>query len=375
VAAQLRKSGFDVTEGIGGTGVVGILRNGDGPAVLLRSELDALPVKEDTGLPYSSTVTTTNPAGATVPVSHVCGHDMHLTCLLGASDLMSRHKDQWQGTFIALFQPAEEVGGGAAEMVNDHLAQVVGKVDVCLAQHVLALPSGTLGTRNGPIFSAEDALTITLHGRGGHGSMPQATVDPVVMAAMAVVRLQTIVSREVAPTEAAVVTVGSVRAGTEGNVIPEQAVMDVNVRSYTDATRTAVLDAIRRIVTAESEASAAPKAPDFDTTGQFPTTVNSSSTTPTVAAAFSAYFGDDAVDLPLQTASEDFSYIPKGLDAPFTYWAFGGTDPATYAAAVKAGTVHEIPVNHSPKFAPVIQPTMDIGTSALVVAALAWLAP
>lgn len=375
VAQHLRDAGFTVTEKVGGTGVVGVLRNGDGGSVLLRSELDALPVKEDTGLPYASTAVATDPQGKTVPVAHACGHDIHITCLLGASRLMSDHTEAWSGTLIALFQPAEEVGNGASGMVEDHLADIVGHVDVALAQHVLPLAAGTVGTRSGAVLSAGDTLRVTLHGRGGHGASPQATVDPIVMAAMAVVRLQSIVSREIAPTETAVVTVGSFHAGDKGNVIPDDAVLEINARSYNPQTRQTVLDSIHEIINNEAASSNAPQPPDFVALDEFPPTINDAATTATVRTAFDAYFGNGSTELALQTASEDFSDIPNALGAPYTYWGLGGIDPEQFAAAAKAGTIEkDIPYNHSPKFAPVIQPTLDVGTSALVVASLAWLA-
>ena len=376
VAKRLRGAGLEVTEGVGGTGVVGILRNGSGAAVLLRADMDALPVAEATGLPYASTVTATDSAGAEVPVMHACGHDVHVTCLLGAANLLATHREQWSGTLVALFQPAEEVGDGARRMVEDSLADLVGQVDVALAQHVLPGVAGTLGTRRGAVLSAADSMRVTVHGRGSHGSMPQASVDPVVLASMIVLRLQTIVSREVAPTEPAVVTVGSIRAGTKSNVIDDHAVLELNVRTYSEDTRATVLEAIRRMVVAECQASGSPAEPEFELFDRFPATVNDDAATARVAGAFADHFGDSAGQLPLQSASEDFSDIPVALGVPYAYWGIGGTDPQAYRAAVAAGRVaQDVPVNHSPFFAPVLQPTLDTGTSAMVVAALAWLAP
>jgi hippurate hydrolase len=262
-------------------------------------------------------------------------------------------------------------------MIDDGLAGIVGNVDVALAQHVLPFPSGQVGTRPGPVLAAAESMRITVHGRGGHGSMPQATVDPVVLAAMIVLRLQTIVAREIAPADPAVLTVGSITSGTKSNVIDDHAVLQLNVRTYSDRTRTAILDAIRRIVTAECQASGSPNDPDFDVFDHFPATDNDRAATARVRAAFDDHFGGDRTfDLPLQTASEDFSDIPTALGAPYTYWGIGGIDPDTYRNAEKAGRVDDdIPVNHSPHFAPVIQPTLDTGTQTLTTAALAWLAP
>jgi amidohydrolase len=376
VAQRLRDVGYEVHTGVGGTGVVAILRNGEGARVLMRADMDALPVEEQTGLAYASSVRARDAADNDVPVMHACGHDVHVTCLLGAAALLASGRTAWQGTAIALFQPAEELGDGARRMVDDGLADLVGPVDVAFGQHVLPLPAGVVGTREGATLSAADSMRITLHGRGAHGSMPQASIDPVVMAAMTVVRLQTVVAREVAPTDPAVLTVGSIRAGTKSNVIGDQAVIEVNVRTYDEQTRTKVLHAIRRIATAESRASGSATDPDFELYDRFPPTVNDPTVTARVRTAFDRHFGDRSTDLPLQSASEDFSDLPRALSAPSTYWGIGGADADAYRRAAAAGRVDEdIPVNHSPYFAPVIQPTLDTGTQAMVVAALAWLAP
>ncbi|MBV9830359.1 MAG: amidohydrolase, partial [Marmoricola sp.] len=348
--------------------------NGTGPTVLLRADMDALPVLEASGLPYASDVVAADADGVDWPVMHACGHDVHVACLLGAVSLLAAATDAWGGTVVAVFQPAEEVADGARGMVDDGLADLVGSPDVALCQHVLPFPAGVVGTRVGPVLSAADSMRITVHGRGAHGSMPQASVDPVVLAAMIVVRLQTVISRETTPGEPAVLTVGSIQAGTKSNVIPDHAVIALNVRSYHEPTRQAVLDAIRRIVTAECDASGSPLPPEFELFDRFPVTENDPEVTRRVTDAFQAHFGDQAVELPLQTASEDFSDIPTALGVPYTYWGIGGIDPAEYEKARKAGRIaQDIPVNHSATFAPVLQPTLDTGTSALVVAALAWL--
>ncbi|MEW1693416.1 M20 family metallopeptidase [Streptomyces sp. NPDC091265] len=374
VAELLRTWGYDVTDSIGTTGVVGILTNGDGPTVLLRADMDALPVREATGLPYASTATVTGDDGQEQPVMHACGHDVHVTCMLGFAQLMATAKDAWQGTLIALFQPSEEKGDGAQAMVDGGLSDIVPKPDVALAQHVLVYPAGYVGVKQGSFLSAADSLRITLYGRGAHGSMPQAAVDPVVMAAMCVVRLQTIVSREIAATTPAVLTVGSIKAGTDPNIIPDSAVIELNVRTYDDATRKQVLNAIRRCVNAEANASNAPKEPLIERLNAFPPTINDTDVADRLDKAFRAHFGDDAHTIDLQTASEDFSHIPDTLGAPFAYWGIGGIDPDTYQKASDQGTIaQDIPVNHSPFFAPVIQPTLDTGITALTVAALAWL--
>src|SRR5690349_15864174 len=375
VAEKLRDFDYRVREGIGGTGVIGIMRNGDGPTVLMRADMDALPVEEATGLPYASVVRATDAAGNDVPVMHACGHDVHVTCLLGAAALLAQATQQWSGTAIALFQPAEEVGDGARGMLDDGLRDVLGAVDVALAQHVLPAPAGVVGTHRGPVLSAADSMRITVYGRGAHGSMPQAAVDPVVLAAMIVIRLQTIVSREIAATDTAVLTIGSIHAGNKSNVIPDHASLQLNVRTFSDSTRDTILGAIRRIVTAECEASGCPREPEFELFDRFPLTDNDASATDRVAAAFGAFFGERAAPVGQQSASEDFSDIPTALGIPYTYWFIGGIDGEVYDAAEAAGRVaQDIPVNHSARFAPVIQPTLDTGTQALVVGALAWLA-
>jgi len=375
IAERLRGAGFEVHEGVGGTGVVGVLRNGDGATVLLRADMDALPVREATGLPYASEVTGTDAAGNEVPVMHACGHDVHVACLAGAAQLLADGREHWSGTLVTLFQPAEEVGDGARRMVEDGLAALFPTPQVALGQHVMPAPAGRVGTHAGAALSAADSMRITLHGRGAHGSMPQAAIDPVVLAAMIVVRLQTVVSREIPPGETAVLTVGSIQAGTKSNVIPESATLQLNVRTFSDATRTTILGAIERIVRAECAASDCPEEPEFELFDRFPLTDNDEATTERVAGAFADFFGEQSRPVGQQSASEDFSDIPSALGVPYTYWFIGGMDADVYAAAEHAGRVaQDIPVNHSARFAPVIQPTLDTGTQALVVAALAWLA-
>ena len=375
VADRLRGAGFEVHEQVGGTGVVGVLRNGDGATVLLRADMDALPVREATGLPYASEVTATDADGNEVPVMHACGHDVHVACLAGAAQLLADGREHWTGTLVALFQPAEETGDGARGMVDAGLGTLVPTPEVALAQHVMPLPAGRVGTHAGAALSAADSMRITVHGRGAHGSMPQAAVDPVVLAAMIVVRLQTVVSREVPPGETAVLTVGSVQAGTKSNVIPDSAVLQLNVRTFSDATRSTILAAIERIVRAECQASGCPREPEFEPFDRFPLTENDPATTDRVAAAFGSFFGDGFAPVGQQSASEDFSDIPGALGVPYTYWFIGGIDAKTYDAAAAAGRIaQDVPVNHSADFAPVLQPTLDTGTRALVVGALAWLA-
>jgi len=376
-AGGLRTAGYEVTEGVGGTGVVGLLANGDGPTVMLRADMDALPIREATGLAYASTVTATDADGHETPVMHACGHDMHVTWLAGATSLLARSRDAWHGTVLAVFQPAEETAQGARAMIDDGLFDRFTKPDVIFGQHVMPAPSGEIGYRAGTTQAAADSLEVRLFGRGAHGSMPESSVDPVVMAAATVLRLQTIVSRETAASQAAVVTVGALQAGTKDNVIPDDALLKINVRSFDEAVRSHVLDAIRRIVNAEAAASGAPKPPDITTTEHYPLTVNDAARTQRVAAALRGHFGDDRVHelaTPV-SASEDFGSFGTEWGVPSVFWYVGGTDPDTYRAADRAGRVaQDIPTNHNPAFAPVIHPTLEAGVEAIVVAAVDALA-
>ena len=373
-ADRLRAAGYEVTTGIEKTGVVGLLRNGDGPTIMLRADMDALPVKEATGLPYASSITATDREGNTVPVMHACGHDMHVTWLIGAATLFARTRDAWHGTLMPVFQPAEETGEGAQAMIDDGLFKRFPKPDAVLGQHVMVGSSGVLSSRPGVITSAGDSLQIRMFGRGAHGSMPQASIDPVVMAAATVLRLQTIVSREIAATDAAVVTIGSLQAGTKVNVVPDEAIIKLNVRTFDENVRKHVLAAIARIVNAEAEASGAPKPPEITPLDRYPLVKNDPESAKRVGEAFRRHFPADRVQATQPTtASEDFGSFGAEWGAPSVFWFVGGTDPAAYAKAQKEGKVGDIPTNHSPHFAPVIHPTLETGVKALVVAAQAWL--
>lgn len=374
-ADHLKKSGFEVTTGVGKTGVVGILRNGEGPTVMLRADMDALPIKEATGLPYASTATATGTDGKSTSVAHSCGHDMHVACLIGATSLFAKSRDSWHGTLMAVFQPGEETAQGAQAMIDDNLFKRFAKPDVVLGQHVMSLPSGNLDWRTGVVTSAADSLQIRMFGRGAHGSMPEASIDPVVMAASTVMRLQTIVSREVAPTDAAVVTIGALQAGTKENVIPDEAIIKLNVRTFDEGVRKRVLAAIERIVNAEAAAAGAPKPPEITPLDRYSLVMNDVEATNKVVGAFRQNFPDGSVEQTKPTmASEDFGCFGAEWYAPAVYWFFGGDDPAVYAKAKKDGTLSSLPTNHNPRFAPVIHPTMETGVKALVVAAHAWLA-
>jgi amidohydrolase len=373
-AEWLRKAGYEVTTGVGKTGVVGLLRNREGPTVLLRADMDALPIQEATGLPYASKVTARDAEGKIVPVGHMCGHDMHVTWLAGAATLLAQARDFWRGTLMVVFQPGEETAQGAQAMIGDNLVTRFPQPIVVLGQHVMLGAAGEITGSAGPITSAADSLQIRLFGRGAHGSMPQASIDPVVMAAATVMRLQTIVSREVAAAEAAVVTIGVLQAGTKENVIPNDALIKLNVRTFDAGVRTRVLAAIERIVNAEAEASGAPRKPEITPLDRYPLNVNDEAASRRIAEAFRAHFSPARVQhTGPAPASEDFGCFGTAWHVPSVFWFVGGTDPDTYAKAKAAGTLNELPVNHSPQFAPVIHPTLETGVEALVVAAQAWL--
>ena len=375
-AGHLEELGFAVHRSIGKTGVVGVLENGPGPVVMLRADMDALPVKETTGLDYASTAMGVDHEGKDMPVMHACGHDVHVTCLVGAVEALVAQRDQWQGTLIALFQPAEEWGGGAETMVADGLYDAVPKPDVVLGQHVAPFPAGWFGIRPGVTMASADSLNITLHGRGGHGSRPETTIDPVLMAAATTVRLQGIVARELAASDSAVVTVGQIHSGTKNNIIPETATLGLSVRTFSNDTRDKILGSIERIATAESTASGAPKDPEIQFEEHFPLTVNDQAATDRVSAAFKAKFGEtQIIDPGPVSGSEDVGALAKAAGAPLVFWFLGGAEPALFKEFATTGRLPEdIPSNHSPYFAPVIEPTLSRGTEALVTAAREFLA-
>ncbi|WP_449428422.1 M20 family metallopeptidase [Rhodanobacter umsongensis] len=373
-AEHLRSAGYEVTTRVGKTGVVGVLRNGDGPTVMLRADMDALPVEEATGAPYASKVTAVDHEGNTVPVMHACGHDMHVTWLVGATTLLAQTRNSWQGTLMAVFQPAEETAEGAQAMIDDGLFKRFPKPVVVLGQHVMVGPAGAVGGRKGVITSAADSLQIRLFGRGAHGSMPQASIDPVVMAAATVLRLQTIVARELAPSEAAVLTIGSLQAGTKENVIPDEAIIKLNVRTFDEGVRQRVLAAITRIVNAEAAASGAPKPPEITPLDRYALVTNDDTATTRVVEAFRRYFPAERIrETGPTSASEDFGSFGAEWQVPSVFWFVGGTDPDTYAKAKAENRLNEIPTNHNPRFLPVLHPTLEAGVETLMVAARAWL--
>ncbi|MHA3019900.1 amidohydrolase [Mycobacterium sp. BMJ-28] len=372
VVAALEGTDTEVTPGVGGTGVVAVLRNGDGPVVMLRADMDALPVLENTGLPYASTKTVTDASGHQVPVAHACGHDMHTACLVGAVRALDDSRRDWSGTVLAVFQPAEEQVSGARAMLDDGLFERFPKPSIILGQHVGPLPAGVIGFGTGAIMAGNDAAEVTLYGRGGHGSSPEHTVDPVVMAAAVVMRLQTIVSREVPSHEQAVVTVGRLQAGTKENIIPDTAELGISIRTYSADRRAAVQAAIERIVAAEAAAAAAPREPEVEWTISAPVLINDPAATEKTVDALRTHFGADKVwPLPPLSASEDVGVFGNAIGVPTVFWFWGGVPMQTFTDAFAKGELP--PTNHSPEFAPVLEPTLTTGVQALTLAARTWL--
>ncbi|MGW3203897.1 amidohydrolase [Streptomyces sp. NPDC001135] len=366
LAERLERAGFDTTQGVGGTGVVGRLRNGDGPTVLLRADMDALPVTEETGLPYASTAD---------GVMHACGHDLHVTWLAGAAAALAAGRDTWNGTLLLVGQPAEESGQGAARMVADGLYERFGRPDVLLGQHAAPGPAGLYPHAPGLIMSAATDVDIVVHGRGGHGSRPESTVDPVVTAAYLVTRLQTVVSRELAAREPAVLTVGRIEAGTRHNIIPAEARISLNLRTQSEEVRTRMLAAIRRIAHGECLAAGCPREPEVTVGTTFPVTVNDAATDAAVAAVHGEVFGPGTVfDPGPAMGSEDFPELALG-SIPYSYW-FVTTTPAEVWEQAPGDTLPEkfaaVPSNHSPYFAPDLC-TITPGVRTLVSGALAVL--
>ncbi|MFF1744790.1 amidohydrolase [Streptomyces mirabilis] len=366
LADRLRTSGFDTATGVGGTGVVGVLRNGPGPTVLLRADMDALPVQEETGLPYASRVP---------GLMHACGHDLHVTWLAGAARALAAGRDTWSGTLLVLGQPAEETGEGASAMVADGLYERFPRPDVLLAQHAAPGPAGLYAHSPGLIMSASTDVDIVVHGRGGHGSRPESTVDPVVTAAYLVTRLQTVVSRELPARESAVLSVGRIEAGTRHNIIPAEARIALNIRTQSDEVRERMIAAIRRIAAGECLAAGCPREPDVVVGNSFPVTVNDPETDRRVAAVHGEVFGAGTIlDPGPAMGSEDFPRLAEG-NIPYSYWFVTSTPAEVWDAAPGDDLMEKfaaVPSNHSPQFAPDLA-TLAPGVRTLVSGALAYL--
>ncbi|KAL9019862.1 MAG: hypothetical protein Q9185_002911 [Variospora sp. 1 TL-2023] len=377
-ASHLKRNGYSVHEHIGGYGVVGVFKNGAGPTVLLRADMDALPVLENTGLSYASKKEMKDQHGHTVPVMHACGHDVHITCMMAAAELLHAARSEWKGTLICLFQPAEEFAAGAQAMVDDGLYSKHGipKPEIVLGQHVFCFyKAGTVALTAGPVFAAVDGVSIRVFGKGGHGSMPQDCVDPILTASHIVVRLQDIVSRELQPGKLGVITCGKFQAGTASNIIPDYADLELTVRSYDAKIQKQLLGAIERVVRAECDASGSPQPPRLAYFSHAPATVNDADSTKTLGTSFAAFFKGNAGPFEPIPGSEDFSVLARAINVPSIFWGLGGCEPAKWDDANKRGALKEIPINHSAEFAPVIEPTLKTGMDALALAALTFLDP
>ncbi|WP_026544365.1 amidohydrolase [Arthrobacter sp. 35/47] len=362
IQAELERAGLE-TFVCGGTGVVGVLRNGEGPVVAFRADTDALPIREDTGVPYASTATGTLDDGTEVPVMHGCGHDTHAATLLTAAKVLAGSTDRWSGTVVLIFQPGEETAAGAKAMVEDGLWDRAPKPEVVYGQHVMPGLAGTIQYASGHAMTQADSWKVTLLGRQSHGSQPQDSIDPIVLGAHIITRIQTIVSREIDPRRAAVVTVGSFHGGLKENIIPADAEFTLNIRTFDDAVRAKVLSALRRIIRAEAEASNAPE-PLIEELYTFPKNYNDPQATSEVVEALRRELGEGSVnEIEPLMGSEDFGLLAESIGVPSVFWFFGGHTEETLAA-------DPVPMNHSPFFAPAMEPTLSTGVQAALAAIL-----
>ncbi len=375
LAKIVRDLGFEVTEGVGQTGVVAVMRNGEGPTVMLRADMDGLPVVEQTGLPFASKEVGVPASGVETGIMHACGHDTHMTGWVGAAQLLAERKDEWQGTLVMILQPAEELGLGALAMIDDGLYSRFPKPDYVLGFHDAAqFPAGMIGYSPGYALANVDSVDISIPGIGGHGAYPHTTKDPVVIASSIVMRLQTLVSREINPQDPAVVTVGSIHAGAKHNIIPDEAKLQITVRSYSDETRKHLLDGIRRIANAEALAAGMPedKLPTVSVEEPYtPSTYNDPAFTERVVGGFKERFGDKRVmQAPPVMGGEDFSQFrradPENVES-LIFWV-GGVPQDQFDKAQVEGT--SLPSLHSPFWAPDAEKVIETGAEALASATL-----
>jgi amidohydrolase len=369
LAARMKALGYEVTTGVGGTGVVAVLGNGQGPTVLLRTDMDALPVEEKTGLPYASQVVVKSDSGATVPVMHACGHDVHMSSWFGTAKLMATNRQRWHGTLILIGQPAEEIGTGASAMLKDGLFTRFPKPNFALAIHDDAgLPAGQVGYTSGYTMASSDSVDITIFGRGGHGAQPQNTVDPIVIAARTVLALQTIVSRENNPLDPAVITVGTIHGGTKNNIIPDEVKLELTVRSYKPEVRKRLLASIERVAKGEALAGGAPREPLVKVEPAANATYNDPELTKRLASALRNTLGQaNVIEIPPKMVFEDFSEFSLA-GVPSVLFAVGGVEPVKFAAAQQSGT--PLPGLHSSLWAPDREPTLK---TAITVEAMVLL--
>ncbi|RFU80538.1 amidohydrolase [Trichoderma arundinaceum] len=375
ITSYLRSlAGLEIFTNIGGHGIAGVLANGEGPTILLRADMDGLPLLEKTELPYASKRTQIDKTGIEKPVMHACGHDTHVASMMAVVELLLSARSHWKGTLICLFQPAEEHLNGAKAMVDDGLYDKIPHPDTVLVQHVDSSRCGTISLRSGPTMTASVSLQIRIFGRGGHGSAPQECIDPIIIGSSIVVQLQTIVSREIDPGQLAVVTCGSIHAGDAPNIIPDFLDLKINIRALTDAVQSQILASVKRIVKSTCKAGGCDREPLIETISSTPATINDESTVQTLRKSFTSYFGSGLEDMDVTTASEDVSILATTVGARLVIWFFGSTDPEQWDKALQNGTLNQIPYNHSPLFAPMIE-SLDIAVDAMSLAALTLFNP
>jgi amidohydrolase len=374
IAEELKQAGFEVATKVGGHGIVGVLKNGQGPVILVRTDLDALPVKEQTGLAYASKARATDDSGNEVDLMHACGHDVHMTVFVGTARLLSQLKDKWQGTLVMIGQPAEEKGGGARSMLKDGLFTRFPRPDACVALHDKAdLAAGMVGYIEGYALGNVDSVDVTIRGTGGHGAWPHKTKDPIVLAAETVLALQTIVSREIEPGQPAVVTVGSIHGGTKHNIIPDEVTLQLTLRSYTDEVRQQTINAIKRITRGLAQAAGIPedRMPIVTLKDEFtPATYNDPALTRRIAGALKSWLGESNV-VPVKPVmgGEDFSEYGRTKDkiSICMFW-IGAVKREAMQEAKKTGK--SLPSLHSSQFAPDPEPTIKTGVAAMTAVVL-----
>lgn len=379
VAGRLESLGYEVHRNIGGHGFVGILANGKGRTVWLRSELDALPMEEDTGLPYASKVKQLDSDGIMKGVMHGCGHDMHMASLLGAADLLEKVKDYWSGTLVCIFQPNEERLLGAQAMIDDGLFDKIPLPDILLGQHAVPTRAGTIGTRPGRVLGFLDSLAVRVYGKGTHSSTPELGIYPILMASNIISRLQMVVSREIDFKEPCAITSGYFHGGTDASIIPEFADFKVDIRSFNKDIQHQAVEAVKRIIESECQAANAPKSPRIVTSASCPPIDNDAEATAKLTRALRAFYGDEApqkvIEMDLDLTADDFVLLghpPGKKPIPYVYWNYGVTPREEYDEAERNGTLKDLPFNHNPKFAPEIEPSLQAGIEGLAIASVAF---
>lgn len=380
VATHLRSLGYQVQQDIGGHGVVGILFNGMGKTVLLRSELDALPIEEDTGLSYASRAVQVDADGCKKPVMHACGHDMHMASLLGAADLLQKAKHEWSGTLVCVFQPNEERLLGAQAMIDDGLFNMIPLPDIVLGQHAVPTKAGTIGTRPGRVLGFLDSLDVRVYGKGTHSSTPELGIDPILMASCIISRLQMVVTREIDFKQPCTITCGYFHAGTDASIIPDFADFKVDIRSFNKEIQDAAVKAAKRIIEGECQAAKSPKTPRILTSVSCPPIDNDEDATAKFTSALLSFYGDDApgkiIEMDLDITADDFVLLghpPGEKPIPYVYWNFGVTPREEYDQAEKDGTLRDLPFNHNARFAAEIEPSLQAGIEGLAIASVTFL--